>query len=342
MRDANRVETIKLTAGVVCLGAAWMLAATAAVGQNERTGVANPDPTVITADSPDTAPAPATGAAKPSAAVATSAAEPVYGPYVPYNPDGAQAKAAPAAFDPDAHIVTEATAGQTERRPMDTAATGFKGDPSDPNWGVVVSVPSHAGEIPDGALMKVMLRDDLSSLTTKPGTMFNAEVSEPLMQNGRVLVPVGSVLQGRVTWVRGGRRIGGPAAIHLEPRTVTLPDGTEYLVHARVIDTNSWENTKVDREGTITRSENTKRNVGVMSLTTGSGAAAGAMMGGPAGALIGAGVGAGVSTVVWLKEDRQADLPKGLGLVFSLTEPMAVAPVSAAIAPAKDGTPGGE
>jgi hypothetical protein len=57
--------------------------------------------------------------------------------------------------------------------------------------------------------------------------------------------------------------------------------------------------------------------------------AAGAIVGGLPGALIGAGVGAGVSTVVWARQDRQADLPEGLGVVFCLTEPMRTTPLNA-------------
>ena len=91
------------------------------------------------------------------------------------------------------------------------------------------------------------------------------------MREGSVVVPTGSILEGRVTWVRSGKRIGGAAALHLEPRTIALPDGSQYVLRARAIDTSSWQNTKVDSEGTITRSENKKRNVGVMSLTTGAG-----------------------------------------------------------------------
>jgi hypothetical protein len=46
--------------------------------------------------------------------------------------------------------------------------------------------------------------------------------------------------------------------------------------------------------------------------------------------------------VVWLKQDRQAELPKDLRVVFSLTEPMSITPASAAVVPLKSGTPGGE
>lgn len=333
MKLANGFEGVK-AAGVACMAAAWMLAAMPALAQEAATGVAHPSTAPITVDDTDATSAPKM-AAKPSAAVPANAptnSEPVYGPYVPYRPAGTSAPA----VDPDAGIVTSATAGQADRHLLSAPAT------NDEDAGIVTHVPSRPGEIHEGALVKVKLREELSTLTTEPGTKFTAEVTEPLMRDAQVLVPAGSVMEGRVTWVRGGKRIGGAAAIHLEPRTITLPDGGQYVIRARAIDTNSWENTTVDREGTITRRENKKRNVGVMALTAGGGAAAGAMIGGPAGALVGAGVGAGVSTVVWLKQDRQAVLPKDLGLVFSLTEPMSVTPVNAAVAPAKAGEAGGE
>jgi hypothetical protein len=334
MRVTRKMEMMK-AGGLACMAAAGMLAAMPALAQEPITGVSHPSSAPITVDDDSTMNAPKP-AAKPSAAVPATAptSQIVYGPYVPYRPAGsATTNNDSKSFDPDANMVTSATAGQSERRPLNG---------SDIDAGMVTYVPSRPGEIHEGSLVKVKLREELSTLTTQPGTKFTAEVTEPLMRDGQVVVPVGSIMEGRVTWVRGGKRIGGPAAIHLEPRTVTLPDGAQYMLRARAIDTNSWENTKVDSEGTIMRSENKKRNVGVMALTAGGGAAAGAMIGGPAGALVGAGVGAGVTTVLWLKQDRQAVLPKDLGLVFSLTEPMSVTPVSSSIAPVKAGEAGGE
>jgi hypothetical protein len=359
MGIANRVESITPSAraiGIACLAAAWMLAATPAVSaqnssaSDQRTGVSRPDSTPITvtpdldpnSNSNDVVSTPAGAPAKfsagiPAAAAQTTTTEPVYGPYVPYQPTK-RASAAPP--DPDAGIVTAATAGLADRRTMhDLQGAAAK---ADPDAGIVTHVPSPPGELPDGTLLKVKLRENLSSLTTRPGTKFTADITEPVMREGRVIVPVGSLLEGRVTWVRGGKRIGGQAAIHLEPRAVTLPDGAQYILRARVIDTDQWDRAKVDDEGTIMRRGNTKRNVGVMSLTTGGGLAAGAMIGGVPGAVIGAGVGAGVSTVVWLKQDHQAELPKNLGVVFSLTEPMSVTPVSAHVTPPNLGIPGGE
>ncbi|MGD0797254.1 MAG: hypothetical protein ABR910_05985 [Acidobacteriaceae bacterium] len=345
MRIAHRVEFKPLkyarASAMASATAIWIVVVVGAasvpvLAQNSaHTGASIPDQSVITT-APDPALTPATPRAKPSAAIAAPAQPTVYGPYVPYH--GPQASGAgPAAtnaastspFDPDANLVTEATAGSGAETDDRRLLTGPKKAANDPDAGIVTYVPSLPGEIPDGTLVKAHLREQLSTLTTRPGARFTAEISEPVMRDGRVVIPIGAILGGRVTWVRSGKRVGGSAAIHIEPYTVTLPDGSQYDLHARVIDTNSWDNTKVDGEGTIMRSENKKRNAAVMGLTTGSGLAAGAMIGGVPGALIGAGVGAGISTVVWLQQDRQAVLPKDLGLVFSLTAPMRVTPASA-------------
>ncbi|HEY4380445.1 MAG TPA: hypothetical protein VGN01_08880 [Acidobacteriaceae bacterium] len=338
MRIGKRDEAVLPLTGIVC-AAVWMMTATAGMAQNAdiRTGVSQPDSAPITVE--DAPPAPVIPAAKPSAAIpATQSTQEVYGPYVPYTgPKKAgpadSAAASEAAFDPDAHLAGDAS----PRRPLGSSPSANSDD------GIVTYVPSRQGEIPEGTLVKAKLREDLSTLTTRAGEKFTAEVMEPVMRDGRVIVPPGSVMEGRVTWVRGGKRIGGPAAIHLEPRTITLPDGGQYVLRARAIDTDQWDSTNVDNEGTISKTDHSKRTAAMISLSAGSGMAAGAMLGGLPGAVIGAGVGAGVSTVVWLKQDHQAQLPKDLGVIFSLTEPMSVTPISAAAAaPVKSGSTGGE
>ena len=137
-------------------------------------GVSHPDQAPIAVDSEDAAPAPAP--AKPSAAIPAPASETVYGSYVPYRAPGTADQSSAqssAAFDPDANIVTEATAGSDGRRPLTSR--------DDPDAGIVTRVPSQPGEVPDGTLVRAKLREDLSTLTTKPGTRFTAEVTEPVM-----------------------------------------------------------------------------------------------------------------------------------------------------------------
>jgi len=308
--------------------ATWMLAAPG-YAQEERMGVSHPAETVITTDSDTPETAPAHPSAKPSAAIpATKPPQEVYGSYVPYHAPGTPAPAATVsqpAFDPDANIVTSETAGRSERRLLSEVV-----DSKDPDAGIVTSVPSRPGEISEGTLIKAKLHETISTVTTTAGTKFSASISEPVMKDDKVIIPAGSVLEGRVTYVRGGKRISGGAAIHLEPRSITLPDGGQYMIQARLIDTDNWDNTKVDSEGTAVRKDNGKKTLAAMSLAAGGPMAAGAVLGGVPGAVIGAAAGAGIGTVIWLKQDRQAELPKDLGIIFSLTEPMSITPMGMA------------
>jgi hypothetical protein len=295
------------------------------IAQDARTGVSTPPPADITTTSDDAAaPAlkPRVPDAKPSAAVpATSNNQVVYGPYVPYRAPGtpapAESTASTAAFDPDANIVTTTVADTPQA--ADTAAE---------DAGIVTSVPEREGEIREGTLLKARITQGLSTTSTLEGSPFTASLTEPVEKDGRVILPIGSMVEGRVTEVHSGRRISGRAALHLEPRDVTLPDGTHYIIHAQLIDTDQIDHSNVDREGTLVRRDHTKETLAAMSVATGGAAAAGAMMAGGVGALVGAGIGAGASTILWLKQDRQEALPQNSLLVFSLTTPMILKPLS--------------
>ena len=189
---------------------------------------------------------------------------------------------------------------------------------------IVTEVDGPANRLPVGTLIKTRLLDHLSTRVTPEGTEWRAELTEPAMRDGRVLLPAGAMIHGKVTEIHGGKRVSGEALIHLQPLSVTLPDGMSMGIHAQVIDTNLFRSTKVDDEGTIVRRGNHKEQAGILALTAGSGAAAGALVAGVPGALVGAGIGGGVSGVLWLKQDRQTELPRETELVFELTRPLAV------------------
>ncbi len=300
---------------------ALVLIAGPAIAQEGRTGVSAPPPEVITANSDDNAATPAlksrVPAAKPSAAVPASKKETVYGPYGPYRAAGTTggAQTHTAAFDPDANIVTQNSTGAPV---MDSAAL---------DAGIVTEVPERAGEIREGTLLKARISHGLSTTSTLEGSSFTASLTEAVEKDGSVILPVGSVMEGRVTEVHSGRRIFGRPALHLEAHDVTLPDGTHYVIHAQLIDTDQNNHSDVNSEGTLVRRDHPKETLAAMSVATGGAAAAGAVMGGGVGALVGAGIGAGVSTVLWLKQDRQEALPKDSLLVFSLTTPMVLKPL---------------
>src|ERR1700730_1734906 len=283
--------TLRITTAALVLAAAPVFAQTS--------GISRPDPAPITSDDVAPAPKPATPELKPrpSAAIPAAAAPATtegYGPYVPYT--GPKVAGAP--------VVTHVVPVENPEDAM-----------------IVTSVPERDGELREGTLLRTKMVSTLATESTVTGSRFTAEVTEPIERNGRVIIPVGSILEGRVTEVHGGKRISGGALMHLETDDVTLPDGTHYIVHAQVIDTGKSD-FKVTDEGTLKKKDHAKETLAVMGGVTGAGAASGAMMGGGIGAIVGASLGAGVSTVIWLKQDRQATLPKDVALVFSLTTPM--------------------
>jgi len=289
--------TLRITTAALVLAAAPVFAQTS--------GVSRPDSAPITSD--DVAPAPKpltpTLTPRPSAAIPAAAAPAtteVYGPYVPYT--GPKVAGAP--------VVTHVAPVENPEDAM-----------------IVTSVPERAGELREGTLLRTKMISTLSTESTVTGSRFTAEVTEPIERNGRVIIPVGSILEGRGTEVHGGKRISGGALLHLETSNVTLPDGTHYIVHAQVIDTGKSD-FDVSDEGTLKKKGHVKETLVVMGGVTGAGAATGAMLGGGVGAAVGAGIGAGVSTVIWLKQDRQATLPKDVQLVFSLTAPMILTPLN--------------
>ena len=282
-------------------GVVLALLPAAAFGQSGMSGVSHPEPVVILAVPDETV---IVKQAKPSATVAGPAAATAkseeYGAYVPYS---------------GPKLMTRTNRG--------TAVVPV----ADPDAGIVTSVPERAGELREGTLLKVRMKEMISTTSTLVGTPFTAELAEPVEREGRVILPVGSMVDGRVTEVRSGKRISGAALLHLQPTSVTLPDGTRYILHAQLIDTSQGHNLRVDREGTLKRRDHAKETLAVIGGVTGAGAVAGGMIGGGVGALVGAGLGAGASTVVWLRQDRQATLQQDTTLVFSLTVPMVLRPI---------------
>ena len=182
----------------------------------------------------------------------------------------------------------------------------------------------------EGTLIRARLVQKLSTISTEPGTRFTALLAEPVEKDGRVVMPMGSTIEGRVTTVHSGRRISGAAMIHLEADSVMLPDGTRYNAHLQLIDTDQTRRTKVDGEGSLIRRDHPKETLAAVGLATGGGAAAGALIGGGVGAAVGAGIGAGAGTILWLKTDRQEVVPEQTMLVFSLAQAMPLVPRSTA------------
>jgi hypothetical protein len=168
--------------------------------------------------------------------------------------------------------------------------------------------------------------DTLSTKDTNAGTAFKAQIATDVYKDGRVIIPAGSELRGRVVSVSQGHHFGPSATLRLRPDVVILPDGTAYHLYGQVVESKA-PNTRTDSEGGIQPSSNLKKNAIEYGAGAGTGAVVGAKIAGVHGAVIGSLVGAGVVTAHLLMQHPEiAEVPKGSVVTFSLTEPMDLMP----------------
>lgn len=277
-------------------------------------------PASAAAPNPDQTPAPtpAQTSTRPSA---QSAAQPA-----------PQPTAASAPIDPDSRIVGDpfpATAEtQTPELKTRTAADYDDEDQPDPDAGskIVTYLPGPPNALPAGTTFRVRLLETIRSNQATPGTAFRATLSQDLTHEGRIVVPVGSELRGKVVYAATGNHINGQAALHLVPEQFILPDGSAYEIHGQVIDT-AGSDTKTTQEGLVVPKIDMKKTLALVGAGAGGGALFGAKVAGGMGAAVGTAVGAGAMTAHWLLVERTADLPTQSTLVISLSDPMFLTPV---------------
>jgi hypothetical protein len=244
-----------------------------------------------------------------------AAPAPAPAPAAKTNPDAGiiETPLPPSASDDTAHGVG------LHARDLNTSADKLDED-------IVTYVPGPANALPAGTVFKVRMLQDIDAASTAPNTPFRGTVTEDVMRNGKVVVPVGSELRGRVVYAVAGNRLNGGSTIHLRPDEFVLPDGTRYHLHGEVIDT-FGSDTKAKGEGDIVANEHGKRTLAELGMGAGSGAVIGAAVGAGVGAVVGTAVGAGVVTAHWLRTNWSANLPAQSTVVFSLTDPMFLNPV---------------
>jgi hypothetical protein len=168
-----------------------------------------------------------------------------------------------------------------------------------------------------GTTMDVAAADTISSRTAKTGDAFSARVVEDVRNAaGRVVIPAGSVVNGKITDVKPSPNPSTPGTLTLSVASVTVR-GTSYPIEASV---DSLETIHKGRG--VTTGDAAK---------VGAGAAAGAILGRVlggnkkgtiVGGVIGGIAGAGVAAS---SKDSDIVLPAGAHIIIRLTKELAVA-----------------
>jgi len=175
--------------------------------------------------------------------------------------------------------------------------------------------------VPAGTPLKVKLETTISTFSSRVGDPFTGRISEPVMVGGKQMIPVGAVVEGRVTKLTEPRRINGRPTIGLFPEHVVMPDGQRYMLNAVLVDTNI-KGTDVNQEGLFKGSGHSRRDQVEVAGGTGTGMLVGGLIGGGPGLLIGGAVGAGATATHWMAERHSAVLPAGTLLWLELSRPM--------------------
>lgn len=171
--------------------------------------------------------------------------------------------------------------------------------PAAPASQQTVAAPAPAEQwvtVPAGTKVLLVLRNSVSSKNAKKGDGVYLESSFPVTQNGRVVIPAGTFVQGQIDEVKRPGRVKGRGEILMHFTTLIYPNGyTVSLPSSGVESADSQDSQKVaDKEGTI-RADSTKgRDAIGVATATGTGAGIGAAAGGLKGVGIGSGIGAAV------------------------------------------------
>lgn len=153
---------------------------------------------------------------------------------------------------------------------------------------------SRSGEVPVGTELDVRLQSPLNSGTAAVEDRFEATTLVDLSQDGRTIIPAGSVMRGVVTVVEPATRTNRTARMTVSFDQVTVANRA-YPIRVTVTEA-------IEGEGI--RGETTRAGAGA-----GIGAVIGGLLGGVKGAIAGILVGGGGAIAA--TEGRQVELPAG-------------------------------
>lgn len=155
-----------------------------------------------------------------------------------------------------------------------------------------------------GTELRVRLGQTLSAKGSSPGQSFSATVASPVEENGQVLVPAGTPVNGTVTAAKARGRFKGAGLLAVRLDSMQL-NGNTYT-----LDTSSISRAAKGKG---------KRTAGFIGGGAGGGALIGGLAGGGMGALIGglAGAGAGTAATAFTG-NKDLVLPAETVLTFRL------------------------
>src|SRR5215470_1187023 len=157
-----------------------------------------------------------------------------------------------------------------------------------------------AVEIPAGTKVALRLKQAISTKTAREGDAVYAETTFPIAIDDRILIPVGTYVQGKISHIQRGGHIKGRAELLIHFTSMIYPSGYTVMLPGALENVPGAEHaTMKDSEGTIRQDSDTGKKLETVAKTAGTGAAIGGVGTGTwKGAGIGGGIGAGVGAAI--------------------------------------------
>jgi hypothetical protein len=155
-------------------------------------------------------------------------------------------------------------------------------------------------EIPAGTKVALRLKQAISTKTAREGDAVYAETTFPIAIDDRILIPVGTYVQGKISHIQRGGHIKGRAELLIHFTSMIYPSGYTVMLPGALENVPGAEHaTMKDSEGTIRQDSDTGKKMETVAKTAGTGAAIGGLGTGTwKGAGIGGGIGAGVGAAI--------------------------------------------
>jgi hypothetical protein len=174
--------------------------------------------------------------------------------------------------------------------------------------------PAHARRtvmVPAGTVLNVSLSQDIDVDSTQTGATFKGRVDDPIMIDGRVVIPRGAAAVIQVASVKQSGTLKGSDRISLKLNSISFDDRVYEVVTDYAVSQGKGEGKRTARK-------------------VGAGAGLGAIVGGIAkggdGAAVGAVVGGITGTIVAASGEEHLTLPVETRLQFELTAAVRVKP----------------
>ncbi len=155
--------------------------------------------------------------------------------------------------------------------------------------------------VPAGAQVLVTLQHAITTKSAKVGDPVYAVTSFPYAQDGQMLIPAGTYVQGRISAIKRPGRIKGRAELLFHFTTLIYPNGYTVMLPGAVDNVPGMDHsTMKDGEGTIRQDGQKAHDVGTIAGAAATGGLIGAAANGGKGAAIGGAGGAVVGTAIAL------------------------------------------